>query len=440
MTNDSLTSEINELKKKLEENPDSLVFAPLADAFRRQGNLKEALDVCKKGLQKHSSYTLAQVVLGRILREQGKINEAADEFKTVLEIDPDNLLAHNLLGYIYLEKKDFQAAIEEYQKVLTLNPDDEEAQKELKVAIEKAAGENRGLQTGLKVESPLEPKVSTAKESTATLTLAELYLKQGHFDKAIEVFRELLANDPQNLMLRQKLTEAVERQQKESAVTHPLSKLKKNEFTQPPDQKEDVLAEETKIDVKKSLKPKENDDSKFTNEDILLVMRRGGKDDAVVEDKKNSMPSAVSQQVKSLSPTTPAAPAVSEGLSPAEWILDEAKKSVLKGALAELAAVEGIMKGFWIGPDGKILIAPTDADYKSEASKQAFSILQSTRQAVDAVRQGKVQQIMVTAENGHILLVYFNGPTLVVLANGKTNLGLLRFSLDSMVKKVEKNI
>src|SRR5208337_33214 len=98
MTNDSITSEISELKKKLEENPDSLVFAPLSDAFRRQGNLKEALEVCKKGLQKHPSYTLAQVVLGRILREQGKINEAADEFKTVLEIDPDNLLAHNLLG------------------------------------------------------------------------------------------------------------------------------------------------------------------------------------------------------------------------------------------------------------------------------------------------------------------------------------------------------
>jgi pentatricopeptide repeat protein len=440
MTNDSLNLEISELKKKLEENPDSLVFAPLSDAFRRQGNLKEALEVCKKGLQKHPSYTLAQVVLGRILREQGKINEAADEFKTVLEIDPDNLLAHNLLGSIYLEKKDFQAAIEEYQKVLTLNPDDEEAQKELKVAIEKAAGENQGIQAGSKSENLSNRKVSSQKESTATLTLADLYLKQGHFDKAIEVFQELLANDPQNLMLRQKLTETVERQQKESAVTPAHSKLKKNVFTQPPDQKEDVLVEETKIDVKKSPKLKEEDDSKFTNEDILLVMRRGGKDDAVVEDKKSSTASVASEPVKTPSHSTTNIASAADGHPSSGWTLDEAKKNALKGALGELAPVEGIIKGFWVGPDGKILVASTEADYQSEASKQAFSILKSTRQAVDAIQNGKLQQIMVTAENGHILLVYFNGPTLVVLANGKANLGLLRFSLDSLVKKVEKNI
>ena len=440
MTNDSLTPEINELKKKLEENSDSLVFAPLADAIRRKGDLKEALEVCKKGLLKHPSYTLAQVVLGRILREQGKINEASNEFKTVLENDPDNLLAHNLLGSIYLEKKDFQAAIEEYQKVLTLNPDDEDAQRELKVAIEKAAGENLGYEIKTKAEHPSDPKIIPIKESTATLTMAELYLKQGHFDKAIEVFQELLANDPQNLMLRQKLTETVERQQKESAVTPAQSKLKKNEFTQPPDQKEDVLVEETKTDIKKSTKGKDDDDSKFTNEDILLVMRRGGKDDAVIEDKKTPPPEVVLAPIPAPVTSVSVVPPVVESLTTDVWVLDEPKKGVLKGALTELAGVEGILKGFWVGPDGKILVASAEADYQSEAPKQIFPILQSTRQAVDAIQKGKVQQVMVTAENGHILLVYFNGPTLVVLANGKTNLGLLRFSLDSLVKKVEKNI
>ncbi len=372
------------------------------------------------------------------MREQGKIDEASEEFKTVLEIDPDNLLAHNLLGSIYFEKRDYQAAIEEYQKVLTLNPDDEEAQKELKTAIEKAAGENQGVQPNPKTLILAEAKSAPSKESTATLTLAELYIKQGHFDKAIEVFQELLANDPQNLMLRQKLSETVERQQKESAVTPALSKLKKNEFTQPPDQKEDVLVEETKVEVKKNPKPKEDDDSKFTNEDILLVMRRGGKDDAVVEEKKIAVvaPEVPKESSPSVHPTSHVETASTSG----GWTLDESKKSVLKGALAELAAVEGMIKGFWVGPDGKVLVASNEADYQSDASKQAFSILESTRQGVNAIQQGKLQQIMVTAEKGHILLVYFNGPTLVVLANEKTNLGLLRFSLDSLVKKVEKNI
>jgi pentatricopeptide repeat protein len=440
MTTDSINSEIIELKKKLDENPDSLVFAPLADAYRRQGNLKEALEVCKKGLQKHASYTLAQVVLGRILREQGKIDDAAGEFKTVLEIDPDNLLAHNQLGSILLEKKDFQAAIEEFQKVLTLNPDDEDAQKDLKVSIEKAAGENQDHSSISKVEETSENKLIPPKESTATLTLADLYLKQGHFDKAIEVFQELLANDPQNLMLRQKLTETVERQQKESAVAPAQSKLKKNEFTQPPDQKEDILVEEPKVDIKAAPKQKKEDDSKFTNEDILLVMMRGGKDDAVIEDKKIQPSLAVSEPIKStLLPSPLTLPAEGEP-GPPGWKFDESKKNMMKEALAEFSSVEGISKGYWVGPDGKILFTPQEADYQSEASKQAGSFQQSSRQAVQALHQGKIQQMMVTADNGHILLVYFNGPTLVMLDNGKTNLGLLRFSLDSMVKKMEKII
>src|SRR5277367_6862469 len=103
---DTLTSEITELKKKLEDDPDSLVFAPLADAYRKEGNLKEAFAVCKKGLEKHPTYTSARVVLGRIYQEQGKSDDAVLEFKKVLEVDSENLMAHSLLGGIYLSRGD----------------------------------------------------------------------------------------------------------------------------------------------------------------------------------------------------------------------------------------------------------------------------------------------------------------------------------------------
>jgi cytochrome c-type biogenesis protein CcmH/NrfG len=48
-------------------------------------------------------------------------------------------MAHSLLGSLFMQKSDYKAAIDEYQAILTLNPDDEETQKLLKVAIEKAA-------------------------------------------------------------------------------------------------------------------------------------------------------------------------------------------------------------------------------------------------------------------------------------------------------------
>jgi len=416
-----------------------LVFAPLADAYRKEGDLKEAFAVCKKGLERHPAYTSARVVLGRIFQEQGKSEDAVSEFKKVLEVDSENLMAHSLLGSIYLSRGDYQTAIEEYQKILSLNPDDDNAQSSLKQAIEKAAGDSK-VKEPVKSAAESEP---TGKEnqSTTSITLAELYLKQGHFDKAIEVFQELLAKDPQNLMIRQKLSDVMEKQQKDAALGGgPTSKLKKNEFTQPPDQKEDVITEEVKIDSKRQARNRKEDDSKFTSEDILQVMRRGSKDDAVVEEKK--------------APETPKSSEVKSNNSPDKIIKPEEVKSSapeknsfalkpdqvdrFKDILAELGTIEGIQRCFLIGNDGINVVSIGETSNNADLGKQAVAIFQSTHASVSQLNQGKLQQVLVTADSGNILLVSLDQLVLIVLANDKINLGLLRITLDSVLKKMGK--
>jgi len=438
---DTPTSEITELKKKLEDDPDSLVFAPLADAYRKEGNLKEAFAVCKKGLEKHPTYTSARVVLGRIYQEQGQSEDAVLEFKKVLEVDSENLMAHSLLGSICIEKGDYQAAIEEYQKILSLNPDDDNAQASLKQAIERAAGEQKAQEPAPKKTAAEADSKTVKKENTASLTIAELYLKQGHFDKAVEVFQELLAKDPQNLMIRQKLSDVIERQQKDTALSGGASsKLKKNEFTQPPDQKEDVIVEETRPDPKKQLRVKKEDDSKFTNEDILQVMRRGGKDDVVVEDKIEPISPRTTPQKQSTGSETIVK---KENERPPEV---EFNKSALKpeqvesfkSILAELGTIEGIVRCFLIEKDGIIVVSMGETGNNADLGKQAVAIFQSTHRSVNQLSQGKLQQVLVTAESGHILLVSLGQLVLIVLANAKINLGLLRITLESALKKLDK--
>lgn len=383
-------------------------------------------------MEKHPNNTSARVVLGRVYQGQGKTQEAASELKKVLELDPENLMAHSLLGAIYMEKGDHQAAIEEYQKILTLNPDDEETQSALKQAIEKAAGEPR-KPSAPKKEPPPAEKRPPAKDSTATLTIAELYLKQGHYDKTIEVYQELLASDPQNLMLRQKMAEVVERKQKDASGESAASKLKKSEFIQPPDQKEDVL-EEASAGGKRQEKPKKEDDSKFTNDDILQVMRRGGKDDVVVEEKK-SKPATPTPVAPPPAAPTPVPPPADKKAAPA---LQAAQIDGLKGILAELSAVEGIMRCFVTGNDGNTIVSMGETSNNADLGKQASAIFESTTRSVAQLNQGKMQQVLVTAESGHILLVSFAAYVLVVLANSKINLGLLRLALDSATKKLDK--
>ena len=70
---DAGKAEIEDLKKKLSQNPDSLIFVPLADAYRKAGMLDEAIEVCKTGLEKHPMYTSARVVLGRIYNEKNML-------------------------------------------------------------------------------------------------------------------------------------------------------------------------------------------------------------------------------------------------------------------------------------------------------------------------------------------------------------------------------
>lgn len=109
-----------------------------------------------------------------------------------------------------------------------------------------------------------------------------------------------------------------------------------------------------------------------------------------------------------------------------------------KGVLAELSAVSGINRCFLTGNDGIIVVSMGETSNNADLGKQTLAIFQSTRRSVSQLKQGKLQQVLVTAESGHILLVSFDNHVLIVLANSKINLGLLRLSLDSAVKKLDK--
>ncbi len=469
---DTPTNEIETLRAKLKENPESLVFAPLADALRKSGALPEALDLCVKGLERHGHYNIARVVLGRVYQDMGKASEAEAEFKKVLDADPENFQALVHVGEICLSRKQHQAAIEEFQKALALNPDDEPTQELLKKAIETAAQEqSKPVASPAAPEKPAGVPTTPVKDSAATLTIAELYLKQGHHEKAIEVFQELLAEDPQNLMLRQKLSAAVEQQQKHQSATGGVaSKIKKDEFTRPPDPVGDSIAEDVR-DVKKvppTTKARRNDDAKFTSEDILQVMLRSDKEDVVVEEKPKTPPSAPQKSAvvverKPAPAPTPAAPAKSEAppapeivppspaktteapVSPAPKAessatsLSPQQAESLKGVLAELSGVEGIRGSFLASESGALLVTLGKVGQDDHGLAQtAAAIFKSTHQSVQRLSQGRTNQVLITAETGQILLVGTDKGVLVVLADDKIKIGLLRLALDAAVKKVEK--
>jgi predicted Zn-dependent protease len=95
---------VEELRKRLEREPGSRLFAQYAEELRRAGELEEAVKVCREGLTRHPGYPSARITLGRALLDLGSADEAAAEFAAVLEAAPDNLSASRYLGEC-LEKR-----------------------------------------------------------------------------------------------------------------------------------------------------------------------------------------------------------------------------------------------------------------------------------------------------------------------------------------------
>ncbi len=128
--------EIEKLRLKVEKDPNSRFFLPLAEEYRKSGMLDEAITVVLRGLEYQPGYTSARVALGRLYLEKNMIEEARNEFENVVKSIPDNLFSHKKLAEIYKASGDIAMAIREYKKVIELNPLDDDA----RVSLEELEG------------------------------------------------------------------------------------------------------------------------------------------------------------------------------------------------------------------------------------------------------------------------------------------------------------
>ena len=118
---------IDELRKRLEKEPGSRLFAQLAEELRKEGELAEAVRLCREGLQKHPNYPSARMTLGRALFDQGELAGARDELGAVLKGAPDNILASRLLAEALEGLGDLEGARAQFRKTLALAPGDKVA-------------------------------------------------------------------------------------------------------------------------------------------------------------------------------------------------------------------------------------------------------------------------------------------------------------------------
>lgn len=136
----ALEIERQRLQERYDEQPDSRVFAPLADCLRKLGNLQEALGICHTGLTKHPRYSSAYVILGKIHLERGDDAAAREAFERVTEFDPQNLLALRQLAELDEAAGDWSAAVGRWEQVVGLEFDPDAAEERLEAAVARRDG------------------------------------------------------------------------------------------------------------------------------------------------------------------------------------------------------------------------------------------------------------------------------------------------------------
>jgi tetratricopeptide (TPR) repeat protein len=116
---------IEELRKKFDENP-RRYFAPLANEYRKAGDIEQAIVICQQYLPQQPGHMSGHIVYGQALYEAGRHLEARAVFETALTLDPENLIALRHLGDIARGTGELAAAKDWYQRVLDADPRNDE--------------------------------------------------------------------------------------------------------------------------------------------------------------------------------------------------------------------------------------------------------------------------------------------------------------------------
>ncbi len=199
---DDFTTRIAELESELARDPSPRVFAPLAEAYRLSGQLENALQTAGRGIEAHPDHVGIRIVLARaILDSQGR-EKALAAYGDVLKLDSGNLEAQ---AYRDSAPEADEAPLE---SAIAERPPTEEDAPPTAPGEMTQSGRRPGagsLSEELAHLADLFLPVDTSSDgpslgpaSIATLTLAEIYSRQGLYGKAAEVCERILERDPDN--------------------------------------------------------------------------------------------------------------------------------------------------------------------------------------------------------------------------------------------------
>jgi tetratricopeptide (TPR) repeat protein len=166
-------------------------FLSQMEAYLGRNEVREVLDLAQARLKRTPGDLDARIMICRVWLLQGRLDEARDMLNEMEETIASFSHVYACIGDICMKRGMREAAEDYYGKFRVLNP---------------GAPLARDMSERLKgIEELHETDEEGEAEGAAeipsdfqTVTLAELYIRQGHFRLAEEVLEKIIGEDPQN--------------------------------------------------------------------------------------------------------------------------------------------------------------------------------------------------------------------------------------------------
>lgn len=214
----SLLGKIASYTEILAKDPHSTVFVSLADCYRQLGLMDDAIEILDRGTANLPNFSPGFAALGRILLQKKDLGRSALAFERALAIEEDNLAALKGFARVRYHQKYFKETRELLERAARIAPEDATVRQMLDSLPQTPSATPappRTEQTPTAEQISPVPKVPESPGDDSqprhapipTETLARLYVEQGLLHEAAQVYRLLLAKNPDNDGIRQKLIE-----------------------------------------------------------------------------------------------------------------------------------------------------------------------------------------------------------------------------------------
>lgn len=190
----TLNEAICTLERELLDGRGSRAYAPLAEAYRLDGRLEEAVRVGRTGAQAFPGHVGIRIVLARALAESARAADAREAYEEVLRLDPSSSEARIALGLLGR-----RPTAPPPQPTATQRP-------EGPASLSEELAHLSDLFCCPRPDTELAGRGGEFS-GIATLTLAEIYARQGFPQRAAEVCELILERRPDDSTARTRLEE-----------------------------------------------------------------------------------------------------------------------------------------------------------------------------------------------------------------------------------------